>query len=118
MAWKEMTRNIIDIAKHKDEPYVGIYLGRENIEGKYGTQAIWKFEAEDGSKFGIYGFTNLDSAMDSVGEGKSCRITYLGKENVKTQKRGNVDVHQVRVEVDDSEEPETPPDEKTQPEPF
>jgi hypothetical protein len=118
MAWKEVERNVVDIAKHKNEPYMGIFLGRENIETKFGQQSIWKFEAEDGSRFGIYGFTNLDSAMDSVAEGRSCRITYLGKEKVKTQKRGNVECHQVKVEVDDTEEPETPPDDPGKLEPF
>jgi len=97
--WKEVTRNTMDIKKHKDKSYIGTYLDSEQIQTKIGQQVIYKFEGEEGEKFSIYGFTNLNRAMDSISEGALVKITYLGMTNVET-KFGKKDVHQVRVEVD------------------
>lgn len=103
MAWKEVTNTGIDIKKHKDIAYIGEYKGKREITTKIGPQKVYEFVDEDGAKFSIYGFTNLNRAMEAVSEGSMCKITYLGTENVKT-KFGMKDVHQVRVEVETEEE--------------
>lgn len=105
--WKEVTNTGLDIKKHKDVTYEGEYKGKREISTKIGKQFIYEFVDEDGAKFGIYGFTNLNRAMEGVAEGQMCRITYLGTENVET-KFGMKDVHQVRVEVETEDEPVEP----------
>ena len=100
MAFKPVSTNAIDIKKEKGKPYVGTYTGKQDIVTKIGPQTIWQFVDEDEQPFGIYGFTMLNRAMNNVGNGKLCRITYQGTKNVKT-KFGLKDVHQVLVEIDD-----------------
>ncbi len=107
MAWKEVGNIGVDIKKHKNTTYEGEYKGKREINTKIGKQYIYEFIEEDGAKIGIYGFTNLNRAMEGVGEGQRCRITYLGTENVDT-KYGKKDVHQVRVEVETDDEPVEP----------
>jgi hypothetical protein len=53
---------------------------------------------EDGVGFGIYGFTNLNRAMEAVEPGTLVKITYQGTQNVQT-KYGMKDVHQASVQV-------------------
>ena|SRR4030067_1101847 len=101
--WKEISRTAIDIKKHFNESYVGEYLGQEKITTKIGEQIIYRFRDENGNPFSVYGFTNLNRAMESISEGTLCRITYLGMENVQT-KFGMKDVHQVRVEIEANDE--------------
>lgn len=107
MAWKSVNTSATDIKKHKGEEYIGEYLGHDEIETKIGKQKIYKFRDENGNPFAIYGFTNLNRAMESIAEGILCRIVYTGTENVQT-KFGMKDVHQVNVEIDtdDAEKPE------------
>ena len=102
MAWKEVSSTAIDIKKEQGKAYVGTYNGKNDIVTKIGPQTIWRFVDEDGQPFGIYGFTNLNRAMNNVGPGKLCLLTYRGTQNIKT-KFGMKDVHQVTVEVDDAE---------------
>lgn len=102
MAFKPVINNTIDIKKEKDRPYIGQYVGKEDIITKIGPQIIWKFIDEDGHPFGIYGFTNMNRAMNNVGVNSLCRITYMGTQFVKTKfKPTGQDVHQVMVELDD-----------------
>ena len=101
--WKEVSRTALDIKKHKNESYEGEYLSKETIKTKIGDQTIYKFRDDNGNPFSVYGFTNLNRAMESIAEGTLCRITYLGTENVDT-KFGKKDVHQVRVEIDTDKE--------------
>ena len=96
--WKEVSRNATDIKKHKDKSFEGEYLDKEEIETKIGKQLIYKFRDESGNPFAMYGFTNLNRAMESIAIGTECRITYLGTQNTKT-KYGMKDVHMVRVEI-------------------
>ena len=103
MAWKEVSRSGIDIKKNKNKAYVGEYIGHDEIDTKIGKQTVYKFRDEQGNPFSIYGFTNLNIALEAIREGTLCRMTYLGTENVKT-KFGMKDVHQVRVEIDSEEE--------------
>ena len=103
MTFKPVSVNAIDIKKEINVPYVGTYTGKQGITTKVGPQTIYRFIDEDEQIFGIYGFSNLDRAMNSVLENKLCRITYLGTKNVMT-KYGMRDVHQVLVETDDGED--------------
>jgi len=98
MAYREVTRNAIDIKKEKGKPFEGIYVGSKAITTKIGAQIVYTFQNEHGGKFQIYGFTNLNIAMENVGTGEECKITYLGTKNCDT-KFGKKDVHQVKVEV-------------------
>lgn len=112
MAFREVTGgNALDIKQTPNIPYEGIYTGHREFDTQYGSQTVWNFRGKQGS-FGIYGFTTLNRAMESVSEGTLCRITFTGKEKMKT-KRGVVDVNTCRVEVDDSAsaDPNDMPDE-------
>lgn len=101
--WKEVSRNATDLKKHKDKAFEGEYLGKEDIETKIGKQVIYKFRDDSGNPFSVYGFTNLNRAMENLAIGTDVRITYLGTENVKT-KFGMKDVHMVRVEIAETED--------------
>ena len=116
MAFKEVNTNALDIKKHKGDSYTGTFKGSHKITTKIGEQIIWEFTDSNGLGFGIYGFTNLNRAMETIPEDSIVRITYLGTENVKT-KYGQKDVHMVRVEVDDESQP-TPSEQKKDDMPF
>lgn len=75
----------------------GIYLGKREIVTDYGPNNIYSFEGPTG-EFGIYGFSDLDTKISQVKTGDEVRLTYEGREPVKT-KRGIVQMHRVRVEV-------------------
>lgn len=95
----------IDIKKDVNTARVGTYVSHSSIKTPLGDQVVWNFLDEDDLPFGIYGFTNLNRAMQSIKEGSLCRITYKGTNFVKTKfKPAGQDVHQVLVEVDDGEE--------------
>jgi hypothetical protein len=98
MGWNDVSTNAIDIKKHKGESHEGTYTGKHDITTKIGPQVIWQFMGDDGVGFGIYGFTNLNRAMESIAEGTLCKITYQGTQNVQT-KFGMKDVHQASVQV-------------------
>lgn len=106
MAFREVTGgNAIDIKQSLNVPFEGIYTGHREFDTQYGSQTVWNFRGKQGS-FGIYGFTTLNRAMETVAEGTLCRVTFTGKEKMKT-KRGIVDVNTCRVEVDDSASADT-----------
>ncbi len=109
MAWEDVSTNATDIKKHKDKPFEGKYQGHKIITTKIGEQTIYNFVDEDGLPFGVYGFTNLNRAMENIQEGTQVRITYKGTQNVQT-KFGMKDVHQVTVQVwhEDVEEKDLP----------
>lgn len=100
MAFKPVSNTALDIKKDKGNPHIGTYVGKSNIVNKIGPQTVFNFVDQEEQPFGVYGFTNLNRAMESVKEGSLCRITYQGTKNVMT-KFGLKDVHQVLVEVDD-----------------
>ncbi len=100
MAFKEVTAGAtIDIKTMEGEALEGQYIGQKHITTEIGPQIIYRIK-QGASVKGVYGFTNLNRAMEAVCEGALVRLTYLGTENVKT-KFGMKDVHQVKVEVDD-----------------
>lgn len=100
MAYKDVTRgNVVDIKKDEPEKvhHFGVYLGSKHITTNIGGQFIYSFKGEDNKKFGIWGFTVLNSLMENVEKGEMCRITYNGKgENQKGQP-----MHLCNVQVDD-----------------
>jgi len=102
MAFREITGgHAIDIKQSPGVPYEGIYTGHREFDSQFGgSQTVWNFRGEK-EPFGIYGFTMLNRAMESVNEGTLCRITFTGKQKMKT-KRGIVDMNTCKVEVDDS----------------
>jgi hypothetical protein len=99
MVFKEVTGNAIDMKTEVGNVIEGIYLGFKGITTDMGNQFIYKFRNK-GRIIGVYGFTMLNKAMESVSHGSYCRVTYKGTENMKT-KYGMKDVHMVKVEVDD-----------------
>lgn len=98
MGWNEVTTTAVDIKKEVGKVYAGTYHGFKEIETKIGPQVIWNFTSDEGVPFGIYGFTNLNRAMESLAPGAVVKITYNGTQNVKT-KYGMKDVHQCTVQV-------------------
>lgn len=102
MARKQVTSNATDIKDFEGTEFSGNYIGSKTIETKLGEQVLWQFTDPKGQPFTIYGFTNLNRAMESVGINTFVWITYKGTQNVKT-KYGMKDVHQVSVEVDDGQ---------------
>ena len=108
MAYKIISSKAIDIKKsEKGSTYEGVYVSKREIDTQLGKQSIWQFVDDDELPFGVYGFTNLNRAMESIKPGAKCRLTYQGVTNTKT-KFGMKDVHQVMVEVDTDESDEFP----------
>ena len=103
MAFKPVSGNALDIKK-TNEPHIGTYTSKTDITTKVGPQVIWNFVDEDGQPFGVYGFTNLNRAMNGIKTSSLVRITYKGTQNCMT-KFGMKNVHQVLVEVDDAVSP-------------
>lgn len=109
MNYKAINTKAIDIKKSPiGSVYIGTYNGKKEIDTKLGKQVIWNYIDDDGSPFAIYGFTNLNRAMETVLQGTGCRITYKGTQRLKT-KFGEKDVHQVLVEIAVGEDDEVPP---------
>jgi hypothetical protein len=98
MPYVEVSTNATDIKKTPGKEYEGTYRSHKEITTKIGPQIIWEFTSEDGAGFGIYGFTNLNRAMERVTVGQVCKIVYRGTEKVQT-KYGMKDVHQVSVQL-------------------
>lgn len=100
MSWTPVSNSAIDIKKEKGKDYIGVYNGYKTIKTKLGDQFIYSFtDAEEGTTFSIYGFTNLNRVMESVREGQMVKVTYMGTKNVQT-KYGMKDVHQCEVFTD------------------
>ena len=100
MAWKTVTSEALDIKKEVGVEHIGTYTGHKDITTKIGAQVIWQFTDEDGKPFGVYGFTNLNRAMEAVAVGQTVKITYQGTQFVKTKfKPTGQDVHQVSVQI-------------------
>lgn len=104
MAWVTAKPNAIDIKKEPKKEYVGFYQGSIKIETKLGEQTIWNFRNDEGKQYGIYGFTNLNSAMAVIAKDAYVRIIYQGTKTMDTKYKKNQDVHQVTVEYEDNSE--------------
>ena len=104
MARKAVTSNATDIKDTPGLEYRGLFTGSKVIETKLGEQTLWIFQDDNHQVFSVYGFTNLNRAMEAVVPGTYLYITYTGTKKVQT-KYGMKDVHQVEVsmEVPDTE---------------
>ncbi len=98
MPYMEVSTNATDIKKTPGKEYEGTYRGHKETTTKIGPQVIWEFTSDEGTGFGIYGFTNLNRAMERLAVGQIVKIVYKGTEKVQT-KYGMKDVHQVSVQV-------------------
>lgn len=96
---KPVTSNTVDIKESEGTEFRGTYTGNKHIETKLGEQTLWQFTDENNQPFSIYGFTNLNRAMENIGIGTFCYITYTGTKKVQT-KFGMKDVHQVQVDIE------------------
>ena len=114
MGWNSVNTTGIDIKKHKGTAYEGTYKGKHEITTKIGQQVIWELSGDDGVAFGIYGFTNLNRAMEALEPGVLVRIVYTGTLNCET-KFGMKDVHQCPVEVWSEDTPLTEEEKKKLP---
>jgi len=105
MAFKEVSAfsDAIDIKDEVNKQIVGHYTGSRKIQTKIGEQVIWEFKGDEKETIGVFGFTNLNSAMKQIKPGDYVRLTYLGTKNLDT-KFGKKDVHQVSVEKDDDKQ--------------
>jgi len=107
MKYKAINSKAIDIKKSEiGSVYIGTYQGKKEIETKLGKQIVWNLIDDDGVPYSIYGFTNLNRAMETVIQGTGVRITYKGTQKMTTN-YGVKDVHQVLVEIaveEDSDE--------------
>ncbi len=100
MSFKEVSNQPVDVKGFKGEPFEGVFIGSKKIKTKMGEQTIYTFQKIGGSKFSVYGFTNLNRAMDMVSINQLVRIVYNGTEKVETN-FGLKDVHQCSVQVDE-----------------
>lgn len=104
MAFEPLNTKATDIKKEPNKPYVGHFIGRKYIDTDLGKQVIWMFTDQEGNPFSIYGFTNLNLSMEHAKLGVLCRIKYTGTKFMPTKyKPKGQDVHQVFVEVDNSD---------------
>mgnify|MGYP001560407785 CR=1 FL=1 len=99
MSWNKVSPGqALDIKKLGiGKEYEGTLLGKRSLQTKIGLQTVWLFSGADEADFEIYGFTNLNIALESIKIGTLVKIKYLGTKNCQT-KYGQKDVHQVDVE--------------------
>lgn len=93
--------DVIDIKDVVDVPYEGIYKGCREVSTNFGTQYIYKFQDENGRNFGIWGFTTLNTFMETVLMGTQCRIVYTGQAE-EPNKYGK-HLHLCTVEIDEDD---------------
>lgn len=101
MGWETVETNYtsaVDIKNDPSKTYEGTYISNRTFDSQFGEQVVWEFQKEDGEKFGIFGFTTLNKAMEHLKVGAKVKIRYKGKTKTKT-KFGVRDVHQVDVSV-------------------
>lgn len=98
MPYRDVSTNAIDIKKSQCQPFEGVLKGSHEIITKLGKQVVWEFMGEDGVGFGIFGFTNLNRALESIEPGAQVKIIYTGTKICNT-KFGMKDVHQVSVAI-------------------
>ena len=90
--------NTTDIKKQPGRTFQGRFLGRTDFKTKKGLDQVkWNFNAPDGTPFSVYGFTNLNRALEQVPVGAEVLMTYTGKVAAQTA-FGIRDVHQCTVD--------------------
>ncbi len=93
--------DVIDIKDVVGVPYEGIYKGCREVSTNFGTQYIYKFQEENGRNFGIWGFTTLNTFMETVLMGTQCRVIYTGQAE-EPNKYGK-HLHLCTVEIDEDD---------------
>jgi hypothetical protein len=93
--------DVIDIKDVAGVPYEGIYKGCREVSTNFGTQYIYKFQNENGRNFGIWGFTTLNTFMETILMGTQCRIIYTGQAE-EPNKYGK-HLHLCTVEIDEDD---------------
>lgn len=102
MAFQEVSLNAVVLTDYPDTPMTGYYLGSREVDTDYGEALIHEFQKEDGKHVSVWGFTVLDKKLANIQKGILTRVTYKGKEQIKTKKYGLKDVHTCTVEMDPS----------------
>lgn len=100
--FQEVTLNAVNLTEHEGLPLTGYYIGNKEVDTDFGESLVHEFEKEDGKHVNVWGFTVLDKKLAQIQKGMMVRVTYTGKENIKTKKYGMKDVHTCKVEMDPS----------------
>ena len=58
----------------------GIFIKKEEFDGKYGTTEKYVIEIPDGTKYGVFSSTSLARQFKNIPEGSYVWITYKGEE--------------------------------------
>ncbi len=98
--FQEVTLSAIILTDYQDQPMTAYYLGNKEVDTDYGESLVHEFQKEDGKRLTVWGFTVLDKKLSMVQKGTLVRVTYTGKEQIKTKKYGLKDVHTCKVEID------------------
>lgn len=62
----------------------GVYLKKENFEGKYGTTEKYVIETPEGEKMGVFSSASLSNQFKNIPEGSYVWIVYQGEELSKS----------------------------------
>lgn len=100
--FQEVTLSAVNLTEYQDKPFTAYYIGNKEVDTDYGESLVHEFQKEDGKRFNVWGFTVLDKKLSMVDKGVLVRVTYTGKEQIKTKKYGMKDVHTCKVEIDPS----------------
>lgn len=72
----------------------GVYVNKEEFEGNYGLTTKYVVEAQDGTKYGVYGSASLNRQFSKIPAGSYVWIEYTGEttsQNGRIVKTYNVD---------------------------
>lgn len=98
--FQEVTLSAVNLTEYENQPFTAYYVGNKEVDTDYGESLVHEFQKDDGKRFNVWGFTVLDKKLAMVQKGAFVRVTYTGKEQIKTKKYGMKDVHTCKVEVD------------------
>ena len=98
--FQEVTLSAIVLTDYEGQPLTAYYIGNKEVDTDYGESLVHEFQKEDGKRITVWGFTVLDKKLSMVQKGALVRVTYTGKEQIKTKKYGMKDVHTCKVEID------------------
>lgn len=72
----------------------GVYTKKEEFEGNYGSTVKYVIEAQDGTKYGVYGSASLNRQFAQIPAGSYVWLEYTGEtssQNGRIVKTYNVD---------------------------
>ena len=61
----------------------GIFIKKEEFDGKYGTTEKYVIETRDGTKYGVFSSASLARQFKNIPEGSYVWVTYKGEETSK-----------------------------------